>query len=205
MNEGGNHGGSDTGETETALVFASPKFRTMRIKNPHECPTLPSDGTTFDYYRKVEQQDLVPTLSALLGLPIPRNSIGRILSELQGIWPDEKSYIHVLARNAQQLWNVAHSVFGTSTAHEEELSCSRNVSQRRTTSFNQCTDGDNTVGRLAYLLASAEQQAVRSSNTRRWTNTTSAYEEFLTQAQRAIIEAKRSFDLKSMAAGITLC
>ena len=98
MNEGGNHGGSDTGETESALVFASPKFRTMRIKNPYECPTLPSDGTTFDYYRKVEQQDLVPTLSALLGLPIPRNSIGRTLSELQGIWPDEKSYIHVLGQ-----------------------------------------------------------------------------------------------------------
>jgi len=205
MNEGGNHGGSDTGETESALVFASPKLRTMRIKNTYECPTLPSNGTDFDYYRKVEQQDLVPTLSALLGLPIPRNSIGRTLSELRGMWDDEESYVHVLARNAEQLWNVAHSIFGTFTAHEEKQSCSRNVSQQRTASFNPCTDSDDTVGRLAYLLDSAEQQALRSSDTQQWTNTTIAYEEFLAQVQRAIIEANRPFDLTRMATGIALC
>lgn len=205
MNEDGNHGGSDTGETESALVFASPRFRTMRVKTTYECPTLPSNGTGFDYYRKVEQQDLVPTLSALLGLPVPRNSIGRTLSELQGIWPNGKSYVRVLARNAEQLWNVAHSIFDTLTAHKEEPSCSRNMSQQRTASPNQCMDSNNTAGKLAYLLASAEQQTLRSNNMQQWTKATVAYEESLAQAQQAIIKGNRSFDLTRMAAGIALC
>lgn len=205
MNERGNHGGSDTGETESALVFASPKFRTMRGKNTYECPTVPANGTGFDYYRKVVQQDLVPTLSALLGLPIPRNSIGKTLSELQGMWPNETSYVHVLARNVEQLWKVAHSVFVTLTAHSEDQSCSKNVSQRRTASLNQCADRDSTAGRLAYLLHSAEHQALRSSDTQQWTNATIAYEDFLAQAQQAIIGENRSSDLTRMAAGIALC
>lgn len=205
MNEGGNHGGSNTGETESALVFASPKLRTMRVENTYECPTLPLNGTDFDYYRKVEQQHLVPTLSALLGLPIPRNSIGKTLSELRGVWPNEKSYVLVLARNAEQLWNVARSVFDTSFASKEEHFCSGNVSQRRTASLDQCTDGDDTLERLAYLLGSAEQQALQSSNTQQWTNAAIAYEEFLVQAQHAIIEENTSFDLTRMATAIALC
>jgi hypothetical protein len=151
MNEGGNHGGSDTGETEAALVLASPKFRTMRVKNTHECPNLPANGTIFDYYRKVEQQDLVSTLSALLGLPIPRNSIGTLLSELRGMWPDEESYVHVLARNAQQLWRISQTVFDPSAARKEETSWST-VAQNRTLPTNACPVINNTVEKLSCLF-----------------------------------------------------
>jgi ethanolaminephosphotransferase len=204
MNEGGNHGGSDTGETEAALVLASPKFRTMRVKNTHECPNLPANGTIFDYYRKVEQQDLVSTLSALLGLPIPRNSIGTLLSELRGMWPDEESYVHVLARNAQQLWRISQTVFDPSAARKEEMSWST-VAQNRTLPTNACPIINNTVEKLSCLLTSAEQQALQSSTTQQWTSTAIAYEEFLAQAQQALISENRSFNLARMATGIGLC
>jgi ethanolaminephosphotransferase len=147
MNEGGNHGGSDPGETESALVFASPSFRTMRVKDAYECPTLPSNGTEFDYHRRVEQQDLVPTLSALLGLPIPRSSIGRTLSELRRMWPDEESYVRILARNAQQLWRISQTVFDPSAAGNEETSwsqvsetvlCSSTHARTPTTQWESC-------------------------------------------------------------------
>ena len=204
MNEGGNHGGSDAGETESALVFASPKFRTMRVKHKYECPTLPANGTDFDYYRKVEQQDLVPTLSALLGLPIPRNSIGTILSELRGMWPDEESYVHVLARNAQQLWRVALAVFDSSASRDNQ-DLESEMTQNRTSVPDHCTNSDRPVERLAYLLASAEKQALQSRRTQQWTKAATAYDEFLAHAQQALIKENRSFSLVRMAAGIALC
>jgi ethanolaminephosphotransferase len=204
MNEGGNHGGSDTGETESALVFISPKFRTMRVKNTYECPTVPTNGTNFDYYRKVEQQDLVPSLSALLGLPIPRNSIGKMLSELRGMWPDEASYSQVLARNAQQLWRVAHTICGPSSAHENGHLWS-NMVHNRTSILNQCTNSYDTVARSACLLASTKQQALQTRDTKHWTRTTLAYEEFIAQAQQTLIKENRSFNLARMAAGIAFC
>jgi ethanolaminephosphotransferase len=204
MNEGGNHGGSDTGETESALVFASPKFRTMRVKNTYECPALPANGTVFDYYRKVEQQDLVPTLSALLGLPIPRNSIGKTLGELRGMWPDEASYSKVLARNAQQLWRIAHTIFGPSATHENKHSWS-NSGHNHTSILNPCTNSKDTIPRLACLLAFAEQQALQACDTQNWTKTILAYENFIAQAQQTLIKENRSFNLTRMATGSAFC
>jgi ethanolaminephosphotransferase len=49
MNAGGNHGGSGPGETEPALVFASPKFAGMKSRN---CPTTPKAGTELCFKRR---------------------------------------------------------------------------------------------------------------------------------------------------------
>lgn len=83
MNEGGNHGGSSPGETSPALVFMSPKLRAMAgtIK---ESPTIPTGE--FEYYRKIEQSDIVPTLAGLLGFPVPRNNLGVFISEFLQLW-----------------------------------------------------------------------------------------------------------------------
>ena len=176
MNEAGNHGGSDPGETEATLLFASPKFRTISARKEYECPTLPTEGTLHDFYDQVEQQDLVPTLSGLMGLQIPRNSIGKVLSELRGVWQDDEAYVNLLEQNAQQLWKLVDAVL----EHE--------IPENENTTHLSCVDNISTFDRLTCQLKTAEQQTERSRQTKQWSEARVAYEEFLTHAQQALID-----------------
>ena len=84
MNDAGNHGGSSPGETSPALVFLSPKFKTLPgTRVP--CPDEPKKGE-LQYYDTVEQSDIAPTLAALLGFPIPRNNLGVLIPQLLSFW-----------------------------------------------------------------------------------------------------------------------
>jgi ethanolaminephosphotransferase len=121
MNSGGNHGGSAPGETEPALVFISPKL--MDLEKPaYSAPTNPKEGTEFEFYRKVAQNDVVPTLSALLGIPIPRNNLGIILPEFLNFWKAKTSSTglnaaaELLYRNALQMLGIIKAKFGDSEA-----------------------------------------------------------------------------------------
>ena len=121
MNSGGNHGGSAPGETEPALVFISPKFKDLE-KPAYVAPTEPKEGTEFEFYRKVAQNDVVPTLSALLGIPIPRNNLGIILPEVLAFWKDKTSStglnaaIELLYRNALQMLGIIKAKYGDAGA-----------------------------------------------------------------------------------------
>ena len=86
MNDAGNHGGSAPGETSPALVFMSPKLKT--INHGRVAPAPFRDD--FRYYSFVEQSDIAPTLGALLGFPVPRNNLGAILPEFLPFWPKSK-------------------------------------------------------------------------------------------------------------------
>ncbi|KAI5249256.1 alkaline phosphatase-like protein [Aureobasidium subglaciale] len=121
MNSGGNHGGSAPGETEPALVFIAPKFIDLE-KSAYTAPTNPKEGTEFEFYRKVAQNDVVPTISALLGLPISRNNLGVILPEMLGFWKTKASTsgmntaAELLYRNVLQMLNIIKAKFGDSEA-----------------------------------------------------------------------------------------
>ena len=86
MNDAGNHGGSSAGETSPALVFVSPKLKTLSSSLRAPLP----DVEDFQYYSKVEQSDLAPTLGALLGFPAPRNNLGAMIMEFLPFWPNGK-------------------------------------------------------------------------------------------------------------------
>ena len=86
MTDSGNHGGSAPGETSPALVFISPKLNS--ISRHLTSPTEPHQD--FDFYTKVEQSDIVPTLAGLLGLPISLNNLGVFISEFMPLWKDGK-------------------------------------------------------------------------------------------------------------------
>ena len=87
MNDAGNHGGSSPGETSPALVFMSPKLKgkgpELQVPAPYE--------ENFQYYETVEQSDIVPTLGALLGFPVPRNNLGTIITQFSALWPESES------------------------------------------------------------------------------------------------------------------
>lgn len=82
MNDAGNHGASSPGETSPALVFISPKLKT--IAKALESPALFEED--FRYYDTVEQSDIAPTLAALLGFPVPKNNLGAVISDFLPLW-----------------------------------------------------------------------------------------------------------------------
>ena len=83
MNEGGNHGGTAIGETSPALVFISPKLK--QIPMGYICPAEEPEEE-LQYYKVVDQSDIVPTLATLLGMPISRNSLGIFITDFLPLW-----------------------------------------------------------------------------------------------------------------------
>ncbi|CAL5868848.1 uncharacterized protein PFLUO_LOCUS3075 [Penicillium psychrofluorescens] len=122
MNDAGNHGGSSAGETSPALLFISPKLETLgsRAESPVEA------FADLQYYRTVEQADITPTLSGLLGLPIPLNNLGVFIPELLEMWDHGSQKLDVLSRNAKQLLNTVKATFPgyTFDAKDTASSCS---------------------------------------------------------------------------------
>lgn len=103
MNEAGNHGASSAGETSPALVFVSPRLRS--VSQGMQSPL--SHREDFRYYRYVEQSDLAPTLGALLGFPVPQNNLGALITDFLPLW------------TRGQLFNVrSHVSHGTDSRRE---------------------------------------------------------------------------------------
>ncbi|KAJ6264722.1 GPI ethanolamine phosphate transferase [Drechslerella dactyloides] len=98
MNDGGGHGGSSPGETSSALVFMSPKLKALDAAR--KAPEQPTDE--FRYYRLVEQSDVAPTLTTLLGLPIPKNNLGLFIEDFLPLW-DADDQVKILNTNAREL------------------------------------------------------------------------------------------------------
>ncbi|KAI1365234.1 alkaline-phosphatase-like protein [Xylaria arbuscula] len=111
MNDAGNHGASSPGETSAALVFASPKLKAIsrNIKAPAEY------DEEFQYYHAVEQSDLAPTLAALLGFPVPKNSLGSFIVDFLPLWPEFHDRLQILKRNARQILAIVTATLGGSS------------------------------------------------------------------------------------------
>ncbi|XP_068727731.1 GPI ethanolamine phosphate transferase 2-like [Montipora capricornis] len=88
MSDAGSHGGASLPETSTPLVFLSPLFE-------H------GEGGIFSR-KQVQQIDLVPSLSLLLGLPIPQSSIGVAIPDLFH-FHSSREKLRALQLNAHQL------------------------------------------------------------------------------------------------------
>ncbi|KAI0506792.1 alkaline-phosphatase-like protein [Xylaria bambusicola] len=108
MNDAGNHGASSPGETSAALVFASPKLKAISAdaKAPAEF------NEDFQYYHTVEQSDLAPTLAALLGFPVPKNSLGSFIVDFLPLWPAFHDRLQILKRNARQILAIVTATLG---------------------------------------------------------------------------------------------
>ncbi|XP_077388469.1 GPI ethanolamine phosphate transferase 2, catalytic subunit isoform X2 [Festucalex cinctus] len=85
--ETGSHGGSSDLEVNTPLVLISPAFKR---KDGMESPV------------KIEQVDVAATLSLSLGLPIPKNSVGRVIASVfdEASLRDQLRFLHL---NSHQL------------------------------------------------------------------------------------------------------
>ncbi|KAH8821521.1 GPI ethanolamine phosphate transferase-like protein 2 [Xylogone sp. PMI_703] len=115
MNDAGNHGGSAPGETSPALVFISPKFKSIatHIQVPAEF------REDFQYYKVVEQSDIAPTLGGLLGFPVPVNNLGAFIPEFLPLWQDKKDKVQILLRNAHQVLKIVIATFPSAFLNED--------------------------------------------------------------------------------------
>ncbi|GAP87414.1 putative ethanolaminephosphotransferase [Rosellinia necatrix] len=112
MNDAGNHGASSPGETSAALVFMSPKLKT--VSGGAEAPAKFSED--FQYYHTVEQSDLAPTLASLLGFPIPKNNLGSFIMQFLPLWSEPRDRLQILIRNARQILAIVTATLGRSSA-----------------------------------------------------------------------------------------
>lgn len=123
MDSRGNHGGSLESEMSAALVLLSPQFQSLFPGA--DSPTTPVNGA-YGYHTVIDQTDIVPTLSALLGIQIPRLSIGVVISDFLRLWSDTRDHVGQLRRNAAQLMKayIAHDPgFVISEVHETDGNC----------------------------------------------------------------------------------
>jgi len=103
MNELGNHGGSSAGETSAALVFISKKFQSLGLKSNVPLPIT----NDYSFLNKVQQIDIVPTISNLLHIPIPRNNLGIMIKQFLPLWsePQQFNLMRENLRNYETLKN----------------------------------------------------------------------------------------------------
>lgn len=100
MTEDGNHGGGTDNEINAALfVHFSPACGDMSLD------LTPTMGTEYveNAFQSIHQIDMVPTISVLLGLPIPYANLGGIVPSLIGSEGVNETAA-ALALNAAQLW-----------------------------------------------------------------------------------------------------
>ncbi|KAF2158178.1 alkaline phosphatase-like protein [Myriangium duriaei CBS 260.36] len=202
MNSAGNHGGSSAGETSTAMLFASPKFRALSQKrNPLDAPAVPRAGTEFDFYTKIQQSDLVPSIAAALGLPIPKNNLGVIIPEFLSLWEgsDEKDvhdpYLQLLYRNSLQVLEIVKSHYGKAGFVENAGS---------SMSFDKCRSSLSGRIKLQCLWSRAQRMLLASSLDGRFDKAQQAEAilDFLREAQEQLSVTASSYNVGRLMLGV---
>ncbi|KAI4087494.1 MAG: hypothetical protein LQ344_006743 [Seirophora lacunosa] len=186
MNDAGNHGGTSEGETSPALVFISPKLRT--IFDGVECPTAFQNGA-FDFYERVDQTDIAPTLATLLGFPIPKNNLGIVIPGLLRFWNEGKR-IGLMEQNAKQILGVLLETFPSSPFNQSNP-------------LEACVHTSDKGERLACLWsrirAQAFEEALFDVKTRG-----AMLQTFLREAQNAMSNTATNYSAKKLYSGIAV-
>lgn len=190
MNEAGNHGANSAGEVSTALTFISPKFAS--IFEGHPCPA--SFVEDFAYYDEVDQSDVAPTLAALLGFPVPKNSLGVVIPKFLDMWTNKTDQYSILFQNAQQIQQVAYATYPEAFDSIGGLS---SCTDKRSLTENQ---------RLACKwFAVQEIHLSRISNQYMFIrDSTPLVRGFIKEAQSLLSGTASKYDEKSMLTGIGL-
>mgnify|MGYP001214737887 CR=1 FL=1 len=84
MDRSGDHGGDGVLETSTAMWLYSKGPALTHNPVPSGLLQFKTFPGTTQPHRAIQQIDLIPTLSLLLGLPIPFNNLGSVIPELFG-------------------------------------------------------------------------------------------------------------------------
>ncbi|KAJ1952821.1 major facilitator super transporter protein [Linderina pennispora] len=102
MNEIGNHGGNTKLETSTVFVFMGQGIKGQEFADKGK------NALSSLLTKEVPQIDLVPTLSLLFGVPIPKNNLGLPLIDMLGKYSDGE-LLRFLQLSAFQMFGVVRA------------------------------------------------------------------------------------------------
>ncbi|SCV00875.1 LANO_0F09010g1_1 [Lachancea nothofagi CBS 11611] len=115
MDHTGNHGGDSKAELEAALWLYSKKPKMWK----HMTSSNYNTSDLGEEYRQVNQIDLVPTLSLLLGLPIPFNNLGWPIDEVATTTDELKAYNNITLNQIRDYKEVSKVI--TDSTKDERL------------------------------------------------------------------------------------
>ncbi|PSN71579.1 alkaline phosphatase-like protein [Corynespora cassiicola Philippines] len=196
MNDGGNHGGSAPGETSPALVFMSPKLKRITESLERKSPAKPKGD--FDYYRKIEQSDIAPSLAGLLGFPVPRNNLGVFIQEFLQFWDNRSDRIQLLLRNAKQMKRIVAATFPSLQWVDEVLETS-DMGFDCFSSKVSLTTGQSLACKWQHIV-----QAMSTSSTGQSKQQVEAIYSFLTEAQETLSSTASNYNIPRLQLGMAL-
>ncbi|PVH16767.1 uncharacterized protein CXQ87_004320 [Candidozyma duobushaemuli] len=116
MDSTGNHGGDSPEELESTLFFYS-KNRKFHINKHDACEyDLSNRGRN---YKAVNQIDLVPSISLLMGLPVPYNNLGFPIDEVFGDDKELNLASHITVEQINRFREVSNE-FGSEVKFAEK-------------------------------------------------------------------------------------
>ena len=185
MTEDGNHGGGTVEETNAALfVHASPACGDMLNSSYLEQKTM--SEFVSQTFASIHQIDLVPTLSVLLGLPVPYANLGGLVpSLLPG--QDVRQMTASLALNAAQVWRY----FGVYSETAMRLPNLPELEQRLELAVSE------------YKEALAEESEIKDDNDK-YIQAATLFKTFLTEALELGQRVWTRFDDVGMICGIVV-
>ena len=187
MDPKGDHGGESQGELEAALWMYSKKpvfgeFPQGLDPNGGDCSGPPG-------VRSVAQIDLVPTLSLLLGLPIPFNNLGAPIVEAfygGGGVPGWKNLVDVSRLTAAQIKRYQAEYSGKNGEEVEGI------------------EKINSIWDTAHRKLTNAQKLGRKDQAADWQNVFIELSRYQSETLRACRHVWARFDLASMAAGVAV-
>jgi phosphatidylinositol glycan class O len=150
MDTGGDHGGDGVLETSAGLWMYSKTplrntaARAMELSLAQQTKIFP--GATVPH-RRVQQIDLVPTISLLLGLPIPFNNLGAVIPELF----EGKDLDDAVAANAVQVGRYLDTYRASASGSELDAAWASLENLRNETTT--ASAGDKAEAQATYLRA----------------------------------------------------
>ncbi|MED6174674.1 hypothetical protein PIB30_071274, partial [Stylosanthes scabra] len=170
MTETGNHGGSTYEETDSLALF-------IGLKNQASYHELSNHDT-------VSQVDIAPTLALLFGVPIPKNNIGILISQMMDSLTDEQK-LRALQLNSWQLFRLLQAQLPGLSCRN--FPCDVFVSDG-VSSIGECKGSDEKLFCCLYLNAATLHDAWKakvangSGSREGYNGITAAYDEFLSRA-----------------------
>ncbi|KAK3097761.1 hypothetical protein FSP39_012915 [Pinctada imbricata] len=186
MTGSGDHGGDSKDELEAGLF----------VYSPSQITSFP----TKDVIQDVQQTDLVPSISLLLGVPIPFSNLGHAITDLFTFCPSWKSGSTVIKQ-------VFHSVKALRlNAHQISLYIQEYYKHSSDFPINKYYE-------LGHILSSAENELqaaltamVKDGETRKLeeklVNLRSKYTKYITEVRKICQSIWAKFDLTSITIGI---
>ncbi|KAI7864701.1 alkaline-phosphatase-like protein [Spinellus fusiger] len=188
MNEVGNHGGSSIEEISAALVFMSPKFETSLSSKRY---TEQEENQPHVYgFPIIDQIDIVPTLTSLFGAPIPKNNLGKLITDF---YTEEKglSVLRALQLNAYQLGQLLIKTVPEVSRYLQEP-------------LDHSHTSDKDVEGYAYAFTLHEKAIENQLDTDMILDAIHAYRKFIRYAQSQLVNTASDYALSWMISGITL-